>query len=487
MTSISNADDGLGSKKLCCDCIGDEYLSILVKTKGDHGKCDYCLSTAAIYDLNDIADLIEEAFDAHYVRTATEPNSMEYRLHVDPETDFEWQRQGQPVIEAIANAADIPYEAAEDIQAILDDRHEDFDSHAMGDETEFSGESYYQENIISDEYWQRQWEKFELMIKTEARFFSRAGAEFLGKIFNDIDKKVTYTGRPLVITAGPGHPISSLYRARVFQSLGSLESGLKQPDVHLGPPPSNVSKAGRMNAAGISVFYGATNSKIALAEVRPPVGSYVPVAKFDLVRDVRLLDLTAIEEIVESGSIFDPEYANSLAKAKFLGSLKSHITRPVMPDDESIEYVSTQAVADFLATEVNLPLDGIIYPSVQADEDGLNIVLFRKSSAVEKHHFPKNSEIQVTMGYFDGDEWVDDFTVRITTSAEPNQEEDNPVTFELFLQDASDLIGMTAEFAPPTLKIILESIEIHNIKKIEVKSDKNKVYWYESNPSDDIF
>lgn len=82
MTSISNADDGLGSKKLCCDCIGDEYLSILVKTKGDHGKCDYCLSTAAIYDLNDIADLIEEAFDAHYVRTATEPNSMEYRLSI---------------------------------------------------------------------------------------------------------------------------------------------------------------------------------------------------------------------------------------------------------------------------------------------------------------------------------------------------------------------------------------------------------------------
>ena len=476
----------IGTKKLCFDCIGEEYLSSIVEDEGKLSKCSYCNENGETLDLNEIADLVEEAFEAHYVRSPTEPDPYQYHLHADKESDYEWEREGEPVIAAIAFAADISDEVAKDIQALLEDRYSDRHSYEICEETEYSSDSYYQKNSISDDDWQRQWEKFERILKTEARFFSRTGAEFLGKIFNDIDKKLTDSGSPLVITAGENSRIKSLYRARVFQSLGSLEDGLRQPDLHLGPPPSSISKAGRMNAAGISVFYGATNSQIALAEVRPPVGSYVAVAKFELIRPLRLLDLTVIEDILESGSIFDPEYANLLAKAKFLGSLKSHITRPVLPNDESIEYVSTQAVADFLATEVNVPLDGIIFPSVQSDAEGQNVVLFRKASVVEKHRFPKNSKIEITMGYFDGEEWVDEITVRVATSSEPaKREEDEPISFELFLQQANDFIGMPYDLAPATLRIVLESIEIHNIEKIEVKSSKNIVNWYQSSNNHD--
>ena len=41
------------------------------------------------------------------------------------------------------------------------------------------------------------------------------------------------------------------------------------------------------------------------------------------------------------------------------------MTLPVMPNDEPFGYLATQAIADFLATEANPPLDGILYPSVQ--------------------------------------------------------------------------------------------------------------------------
>lgn len=65
-----------------------------------------------------------------------------------------------------------------------------------------------------------------------------------------------------------------------------------------------------MNARGISVFYGATSRKNAISEVRPPVGSYVAVAEFTLLRTVRLLDLSSLKGLaVNRGfSRFDPEY-----------------------------------------------------------------------------------------------------------------------------------------------------------------------------------
>jgi len=36
-----------------------------------------------------------------------------------------------------------------------------------------------------------------------------------------------------------------------------------------------------MNAGGIAVFYAATAPKVALAEVRPPVGSKVLIGRFE--------------------------------------------------------------------------------------------------------------------------------------------------------------------------------------------------------------
>jgi len=49
-----------------------------------------------------------------------------------------------------------------------------------------------------------------------------------------------------------------------------------------------------MNARGVSVFYGAIDPRVALAEVRPPVGSRVAVARFEIIRPLRLLDLNAL-------------------------------------------------------------------------------------------------------------------------------------------------------------------------------------------------
>jgi hypothetical protein len=92
-----------------------------------------------------------------------------------------------------------------------------------------------------------------------------------------------------------------------------------------------------------------------------------------------------------------------LQKAKFLEGLSDRISAPVMPDDEPLECLPTQAVADFLATEVNPPLDRIIYRSVQTGDDKLNIALFHNSSRVQTLDIPKGTTFNTTLYREDDD------------------------------------------------------------------------------------
>jgi hypothetical protein len=191
----------------------------------------------------------------------------------------------------------------------------------MGEETEFSSESHYAETMVNAVEWHEHWNRFERSLMTEARFFSRSAAEFLSRIFGHIDTLKAVPHRPVVVLAGPGRKVTHLYRARVFQTDAKLLEALCRPDKHLGSPPPRLAGAGRMNAQGISVFYGATSTATSLAEVRPPVGSMVAVARFEIVRQLSLLDLTALTDVVEFGSIFDPDTKERVERVAFLRTL----------------------------------------------------------------------------------------------------------------------------------------------------------------------
>ena len=73
-----------------------------------------------------------------------------------------------------------------------------------------------------------------------------------------------------------------------------------------------------MNAKGVPVFYGAVDSEIAIAEVRPPVGSHVVVGVFEVVRPLRLLDIEKLILIDGDGSLFDPATYNRRNRRDFL-------------------------------------------------------------------------------------------------------------------------------------------------------------------------
>jgi hypothetical protein len=252
----------------------------------------------------------------------------------------------------------------------------------------------------------------------------------------------------------------------VFQTPEKLSDALKRPDIEIAAPPSISAASGRMNAHGIAVFYGATDPSIALAEVRPPVGSKVLVGGFKILTPLQLLDIEALRSVYAEGSIFDPDYLRRLKRAKFLRWLSSQITQPVMPVDEPFGYLSTQAMADFLAAHADPPLDGIVYPSVQGSEGKPNVVLFHKAARVERLAIPDNIEFSVELSlsteeadipHYSVCETVDDETVKevvMTDPVQPPQDDDK---------------------RQPTLKLEMSSLQVHHVLAVHFKTENHSI------------
>ena len=461
----------LKDRKICFLCVGEAFLSDEIRNIGTVGTCSYCGEREKSYDLERLAERIETAFDQHYFRTSDQPTSFEYAMLADKESNYDWEREGDPVVDAIMNAADLPESAASDIQRILEDKFFDFDAAAIGEELEFSSDSFYKERDANDARWQDEWRAFEQSLITEARFFSRAASHLLASVFENIDMMRTRHGQSMIVDVGHGSGFLSVFRARSFQSEDNLKIALARPDVHLGPPPSTHARAGRMNAHGISVFYGASDPNVALAEVRPPVGSRVVVARFEIIRPIRLLDLTALNAATVYGSIFDPTFIDLLERTIFLRNLSSRITMPVMPDDETFKYLATQAIADFLATENNPPLDGIIFPSVQIAGKSLNFVLFHKSARVEEIELPGGTEISSSLGNMTEDGWEDDYTVieEIPLKRDKAVMKQSP-WIKLPTGDVYNWSPQNLDTRPLTLKVDLESVRVHQVDAVQFET-----------------
>ncbi len=468
---IANEIDLLKAKKICCQCVREPYLREEIRSSGRRRKCTYCGHTRKSYLIGEIAERIDLVFEEYFIRTPTEPNAWESAMLADDESNYSWYREGEPVVDAIMNAAEIPESAARDIQEILEAQHSDYEAAHSGEETEYDADSHYAERGASDTAWQHDWQQFERMLKAEARYFNRAAERHLAEVFVGIADMKTHDGRPVVRDVGPGTDMSTVYRARVFQSDDRLEEALMRPDKHIGSPPSGVARAGRMNAHGVSVFYGATDPRVARAEVRPPVGSQVVVARFEILRPLRLLDLTALSAVHPTGSIFDPTLAGRLERAMFLRSLSQRIIRPVMPDDEAFEYIATQAVADFLATE----LDGIVFPSAQAGGAGLNVVLFHRAARVEPLEIPEGTEIRARLGEWDGDDWEISYSVVEEVPPKADAATDGTPRLPVLPSFAPTVNSWNPDTREAALKIVQDDVTVHIVKAVDFETDQYKV------------
>lgn len=460
MARAADADEA-AEKCICSSCIGDEYLKAQVEREGVVGNCDYCNTGGSTISIGDLAELAHEVFETYFERTASEPEGVEAIANREPEGGYNWERKGDPANELIQEFARVDDEPANDVCMVLAEQHNSMDE--WNEEQEYGEEACYADKDIFAERFHFRWAEFERSLRTEARLFNKAARELFEDKFEGITQHVPKAGTAIFVSAGPRTAMPVFFRARAFSPGPDLEKALAQPDTNLGPPPLSVATPGRMNARGISVFYGATTPDVALAEVRPPVGSRVVIAQFEVLRPLKLLAIQELQSVYARGSLFDPDHLPRVERARFLGRISALMSMPIMPSDDGFDYIVTQAIAEYLANESGLDIDGLLFPSVQTGDDGLNVVLFRKASRVQKWESHGTVEVD---SYMSGEEGPEE-DYRVTESINPEAKaamREPPWRTE-------------RDERQPTLAIDVKTLHVHVVRAVKFKTTDYPVRW----------
>ena len=378
-------------KHVCHGCIGEEYLTSRVLEEGTQVLCSYCGEERKGLTLDELADRIHEALQQHFYATPDHPSEpYEYFLA----SEDKWQQRGDPAEYVIGDMTGLPDQIAADVTAVLSELHS-YRTRKQTGEDPYSPEVLYEAKGANEGEFRFAWIEFVGEIRSHARFFSATAKGHLDRIFGDLAALKTYSDKSVVCEIGPGTTHPSIWRARQAESTSKLERIMKSLPREIGPPPSKLVTGGRMNAQGISVFYGALDPDTCVAEVRPLVGSKVVVAEFELLRPLRLLDFDTLAELHDGGSYFDAEFADRRGRAAFFKWLVGEIGGPVMPQDESFEHIATQAMAEYLSNIGNPRLDGIIFRSAQTGGVGRNVVLFQHARQIKSSDLPPEDGVEV--------------------------------------------------------------------------------------------
>lgn len=457
-------------KYLCHECICDQFLASEVKAKHDPTACYHCGKTGEAIMLENLAERTHDVLQDYFELTPDYPSEPDEYME---EREGRWERRGQPAYYIIAEIAGLDEEVADDVTALLSDQYGHW-AVREGGEDPYGGDAMYEARGPNDSGFRYTWAELRRQIRSRSRFFSTESEEMLRFVFGDLCAHTASDDKPVVRKVSPGNPDASVWRARAALSADELEAILKSPSRELSSTPSRSAKAGRMNAQGIPVFYGAMEPHTCVSEVRAPVGAHVVVGRFDLLRSVRLLDLDALSNVYAGGSYFDPGYSEQEGRAEFFRHLVSEISQPVMPQDEALEYLTTQAVAEFLAHKVDPRLDGIIFRSSQTGGDGRNVVLFNHARGVEPHSLPEGTSVEVQLpsrGLDDLDDWYGGIVVWETVpsnlpeveSAAPKGD-GRPGPIRILMEDGPNEVEEEGE---PTLRLDINSLEVLAMKAVD--------------------
>jgi len=357
------------AQPVCFECVGEEYVSSHIETVGTLQLCAFCGNSRKSITLEDLANLVNDALAWNFTEADEEPV-------IDPNSDKVYYELGGELLRfAIAETLLIDEPLTKALLkelATSQDPAFDYDDNELHIETIEPSAYHYSGD----------WTEFAETIKHHKRYFDEEAVQRLETILLGADRFVSPEGHTALRTISPGDVDALFYRARHANSESTRLAMCLAPQKELGPPPPQAAVAGRMNPAGISVFYGSFEPLTCISEIRVPVGGLAAIASFTILRPIRVLDLTAFDEGPEHISYFDRNRLEILGHMLFLAEFHREMRRPVLPQDEAIDYIPTQVVSDFLAHRFTPQLDGLIYSSSLTTPAGRNIVLFSHAAGL---------------------------------------------------------------------------------------------------------
>ncbi|HEX3651649.1 MAG TPA: RES domain-containing protein [Rhizomicrobium sp.] len=373
--AIEGGEDGSG-KRICAGCIAENYLHSQIARHGKIGKCDYC----------DRSGCRCVAID--WLGAKIDPVYRQLVRLADPIPDASGDDDKVYWTGGGSSAREVLYELIEfAVDQIGDDLLESMggNSDPEGLDTDFydATSDIYELGAPSDDQFHETWRSFCQSLRHEKRFFADGAARVLDQIFNPILKGGRGKFADAVRVIGPENADRFVFRGRLANDEAGRRAIYASPAKRLGPPPPANATAGRMNPAGISIFYGCSDPTTCVAELRVPVGGSAVVGKFEIIRPLRLLDLTKVEKAESGLSKFHPLYFKMADYTNFIRGFHAEIRKPVIPGSESLAYLPPQIVAEYLWSQARYPVDGVIFGSSQLSGERTNIVLFPNASIVE--------------------------------------------------------------------------------------------------------
>lgn len=144
-----------------------------------------------------------------------------------------------------------------------------------------------------------------------------------------------------------------LYRGRIINSndtIGTDESsgfdGFDKAGSFVAPPERT--KDMRANYKNIPYLYCSDNRYLAVAELRPHIGSRISIATIEVKQELKIFDLTSENEVASS------------KKKQLLYELSELFSKPVDSGDNTNDYIPTQYIAEFIRF---IGYDGLAYKS----------------------------------------------------------------------------------------------------------------------------
>jgi len=137
----------------------------------------------------------------------------------------------------------------------------------------------------------------------------------------------------------------------------------------------------------------ATQKETAVLEVRPLIGSYVSVAQFKVLKDLRLVDCSA-PEIGNLVRFLKKDCTQEEIEKIGWSDINSAFSEPVERSDDSLDYVPTQIITETFKLD---GFDGVAYKSSYG-ESGFNVALFDVTMAdVINYGLYRIKDVSVTL------------------------------------------------------------------------------------------
>ncbi len=358
--------DGSDERRVCSRCLDDPGIQNAIEYFADAKVCDFCgrrYRSEKAAPVTDIARFIMGCLRQDY-------DIPENVLFLDDESETGWAGTTYDKWELIQDYVSAEWEVIEAIaNCVTDDK-----TWCASDQAHFLPG---QQLAVS-------WESFSRYVKHRSRFMFLRQDERPRGVMDEPDDNYVPAQDMLdvvgqaVITAGLIKTLGTstrVYRARRVKGGEWLNSAGA-----LGPPEESETgpPAGRMNPAGIPIFYGALDEPTALTEALESNGQ-VSVGAFSPLRPLMVLDLSGREPLPYR-SIFENVTSAMRGLRSFVNAFTADIAITTERDGrEHIDYVPSQIVTEYFrrvfVVAGKFRLDGIIYPSTR-NPSGRNIALF---------------------------------------------------------------------------------------------------------------